>query len=153
MRRLLAVAVLLLGMAGSRTMAQAQTRDEEGIRAIIAAQVEAWNRADIPAFMQAYEQSPETTFIGANIGKGYEKILDRYKKNYTNREQMGTLTFNDLEVRLLPGSCGKTEFAVVTGRFHLERSQKGEAKKDDGIFSLVWHNGPHGWKILLDHTS
>lgn len=153
MRRLLAVAVLLLGMAGSRTMAQAQTREEEGIRAIIAAQVEAWNRADIPAFMQAYEQSPETTFIGANIGKGYEKILDRYKKNYTNREQMGTLTFNDLEVRLLPGSCGKTEFAVVTGRFHLERSQKGEAKKDDGIFSLVWHNGPHGWKILLDHTS
>ena len=95
----------------------------------------------------------ETTFIGTNIGKGYEKILERYQKNYTNREQMGTLTFNDIEVRLLPGSCGKAEFAVVTGRFHLERTQKGEAKKDDGIFSLVWRKGPQGWKILLDHTS
>jgi ketosteroid isomerase-like protein len=153
MRRFLAVAVLLLGMAGSRTIAHAQAHDEETIRGIISAQVEAWNRADIPAFMQAYEQSPETTFIGTSIGNGYDKIQERYKKSYTNREQMGTLTFNDLQVRLLPGSCGKTEFAIVTGRFHLERSQKGEAKKDDGVFSLVWHQGPQGWKILLDHTS
>ncbi len=103
--------------------------------------------------MQAYEHSPDTTFIGVNIGKGYERILERYQKNYTTREQMGMLTFNDLEVRMLPGSCGKAEFAVVTGRFHLERTQKGEAKKDDGIFSLVWRKGPQGWKIVLDHTS
>ena len=66
---------------------------------------------------------------------------------------MGTLTFNDLDIRLLPASCGKTEFAVVTGRFHLERTAKGEAKKDDGIFSLVWRKTNGNWKILLDHTS
>jgi ketosteroid isomerase-like protein len=131
----------------------AQESDEATIRATITAQVEAWNRADIPAFMQAYEHSPDTTFIGVNIGKGYERILERYQKNYTTREQMGMLTFNDLEVRLLPGSCGKAEFALVTGRFHLERTQKGESKKDDGIFSLVWRKGPQGWKIVLDHTS
>ena len=158
MRRILArtwlLRGLLCGLLAAGTGAPAQPgSDEASIRAAITAQVEAWNRADIPAFMQAYEHSPETTFIGANIGKGYEKILERYQKNYTNREQMGTLTFNDLEVRLLPGSCGKTEFAVVTGRFHLERTQKGEAKKDDGIFSLVWRKGPQGWKIVLDHTS
>ena len=35
----------------------------------------------------------------------------------------------------------------------LERTQKGEAKKDDGIFSLVWRKGAQGWKIVLDHTS
>jgi ketosteroid isomerase-like protein len=103
--------------------------------------------------MQGYEKSPETTFIGATIGKGYERILERYQKSYTTREQMGTLTFNELEVRMLPDTCGKPEFAVVTGRFHLERTHKGEAKKDDGIFSLVWRKGPDGWKILLDHTS
>lgn len=133
--------------------AQAPSADEATIRAAIAAQAEAWNRGDIPAFMRAYEHSPETTFIGATIGKGYEKILERYRKSYSTREQMGTLTFHDVDVRLLPGSCGKTEFAVVTGRFHLERTQKGEATKDDGIFSLVWRKGPAGWKIVLDHTS
>ena len=150
MRRLLAVALVVLGSAVA--LAQAN-KAEAAIRAAIQTQVEAWNRADIPAFMEIYEHSPDTTFIGANIGKGYEKILERYQKNYSTREQMGTLTFNDLEVRMLPGSCGKAEFAVVTGRFHLERTQKGEAKKDDGIFSLVWRKGPQGWKIVLDHTS
>jgi ketosteroid isomerase-like protein len=66
---------------------------------------------------------------------------------------MGTLTFNNLDVRLLPSSCGRVEYAVVTGNFHLERTAKGEARKDDGTFSLVWRKGPEGWKIILDHTS
>ena len=154
MRRLLAVTLLLCGWLGAGAAARGQHQsDENFIRKAIQQQAEAWNRADIPAFMESYEQSPETTFIGANIGKGYEKILERYQKNYTTREQMGTLTFKDVEVRMLPGSCGKAEFAVVTGRFHLERTQRGEAKKDDGIFSLVWRKGSQGWKIVLDHTS
>jgi ketosteroid isomerase-like protein len=152
---------LFLGLAVLCTPSQAQSHsaaggaatDESAIRKAIRAQADAWNRGDISAFMQPYEQSPETTFIGSHIGKGYEKILERYQKNYSTREQMGMLTFNDLEVRMLPGSCGKAEFAVVTGHFHLERTQKGEATKDDGIFSLVWRKGPQGWKIVLDHTS
>jgi ketosteroid isomerase-like protein len=131
----------------------ASSPDESAIRAAIYAQADAWNRADISAFMETYERSPETTFIGTNIGKGYDRILERYQKNYSTREQMGTLTFHDVEVRMLPGSCGKSEFAVVTGRFHLERTQRGEAIKDDGIFSLVWRKSPQGWKIVLDHTS
>jgi uncharacterized protein (TIGR02246 family) len=151
MRRI--VVVICLAAIWASGGCWAQEGDEATIRAVLTAQVEAWNRGDVPAFMQTYEHSPETTFIGANIGKGYEKILERYQKAYSSKEQMGTLTFNDLEVRMLPGSCGKAEFAVVTGRFHLERTQKGEAKKDDGIFSLVWRKGPQGWKIVLDHTS
>jgi ketosteroid isomerase-like protein len=130
-----------------------QVPDEALIRTAIKAQADAWNRADIPAFMTAYENSPDTTFIGLTLRKGFQPILKRYQQNYTTREQMGTLTFNDLDVRLLPGRCGKAEIALVTGRFHLERAAKGEAKKDDGIFSLVWRKGPQGWKIVLDHTS
>jgi ketosteroid isomerase-like protein len=149
MRRFL----LVIAFVSCQVWAQAPNSDEATIRAAIEAQADAWNRADIPGFMETYEHSPETTFIGATIGKGYERILDRYRKNYSTREQMGTLTFHDIEVRMLPGSCGKAEFAVVTGRFHLERTQKGLATKDDGIFSLVWRKGPQGWKIVLDHTS
>ena len=144
--------LVLLAFGGWAAQAQAGS-DEAAIRAAIATQASAWNRADIPTFMQTYEDSPETTFIGSHVRKGFGPILENYKKNYTTQEQMGTLTFNDLEVRLLPGSCGKVEYAVVTGAFHLERTAKGEAKKDDGIFSLVWRKGPQGWKIVLDHTS
>lgn len=127
--------------------------DEIAIRAALQAQTDAWNRADIPAFMQTYEDSADTTFIGLTVRKGFQPILQRYKENYTTREEMGTLTFSDLDVRLLPNGCGTAEVALVTGKFHLERAAHGPAKKDDGIFSLVWRKGPHGWKIVLDHTS
>jgi ketosteroid isomerase-like protein len=113
--------LVLLAFGGWAAQAQAGS-DEAAIRAAIATQASAWNRADIPTFMQTYEDSPETTFIGSHVRKGFGPILENYKKNYTTQEQMGTLTFNDLEVRLLPGSCGKVEYAVVTGAFHLERT-------------------------------
>jgi ketosteroid isomerase-like protein len=151
MKKILLVLVLIA--AGTAVCAQAAGGDEAAIRAAMAAQAADWNRADIPAFMQTYEDSPETTFIGATVRRGYGPILERYRKAYTSAAQMGTLTYSNLEVRLLPGSCGRVEFAVVTGNFHLERTAKGEAKKDDGIFSLVWRKGAQGWKIVLDHTS
>jgi ketosteroid isomerase-like protein len=152
MRRVI-LSVLVCLCACVMGQAQPPSADETAIRAAIQAQADAWNHADIPAFMKAYEDSPDTTFIGLTLRKGYQPILKRYQENYTTREQMGTLTFNDLDVRLLKGGCGKAEIALVTGKFHLERTAKGEAKKDDGIFSLVWRNGPKGWKIVLDHTS
>ena len=148
MHRVLAVFSLVFAVC----LASAQS-PEASIRAAMDAQVAAWNRGDIPAFMQAYEDSPDTTFIGASLRKGYRPILQRYQQAYSNPDQMGTLSFTDLEVRMLPSSCGQVEYAVVTGKFHLQRTAHGEAAKDDGIFSLVWHKGAHGWKIIVDHTS
>ena len=132
----------------------AQANEEAAIRAVLDKQVADWNRADVTAFMAGYEDSAETTFVGAtSIQRGFQPILERYEKNYVGHEQMGALTFNDLHIRLLPTAAGVTEYAVVTGHFHLERTAKGAAAKDDGIFSLVWHKGPAGWKIVLDHTA
>jgi ketosteroid isomerase-like protein len=153
-RLLLALATLCVALPiAAQAPAAPNDPDRKAIEAAMNAQVAAWNHADIPAFMQIYENSPDTTFIGAHIAKGFTPILDRYKASYSTAEQMGTLTFSNLEVRLLTSSCGKAEFAVVTGNFHLERTAKGTATKDDGTFSLVWRKGPQGWKILLDHTS
>lgn len=151
--RLFLCLILLLTPFACAAQAPSAGQDEAEIRAAIKAQTDAWNRADIPAFMQAYEDSPETTFIGLNLRKGFQPILQRYQQSYTSREQMGTLTFSDIDIRLLPSGCGKTEVALVTGKFHLERTAHGAATKDNGIFSLVWRKGPQGWKIILDHTS
>ncbi len=131
---------------------QTAAGDEAAIRVVLAAQVAAWNRGDIPGFLKGYENSAETTFIGSSIAHGYEPILERYEKAYADKAQMGTLTFGELSVRLLPTSAGVVEYAVVTGRFHLERTAKGAATKDDGVFSLVWRKSAEGWKIVLDHT-
>jgi len=150
MRKAFLVLVLICAVMAARAQPGG---DEAEIRAAIVAQAAAWNRADIPLFMQTYEDSPDTAFVGGAVRKGYWTILDRYKKAYSSSAEMGKLTFTNLDVRLLPGSCGKVEYAVVTGNFHLERTTKGEAKNDDGIFSLVWREGPQGWKIVLYHTS
>jgi len=145
--------ILTLLCAAAMTFAQTRENDEAAIRAVLAEQEAAWNRGDLEAFMQAYDDSPETTFIGAEVRKGYEPILERYRTAYANRDQMGTLKFSNLEVRLLAGANGVVEYAIVTGNFHLERTTTGTAKKNDGVFSLVWHRGTKGWKIILDHTS
>ena len=151
---MLVVCTVMLGFASSAAKAQGSKHEEAAIRAVLEAQVASWNKGDVPAFMASYEASPETTFVGTtSVQKGFAQILERYKKNYSNPEQMGTLTFKDLDIRLLPTASGVTEYAVVTGKFHLERTAHGAAAKDDGIFSLVWHKGAGGWKILLDHTA
>ena len=151
MRRALLVLVLIC--AGAMASAQDGGADGAAIRGVMKAQSDAWNRGDIPGFMQGYDHSPETAFLGATLGKGYEKILKRYQANYSTMAQMGTVSFFNIDVRLLPDSCGTVEYAVGTGNYHLDRTQKGATAKDDGRFSLVWHKGPQGWKIVLDHTS
>jgi uncharacterized protein (TIGR02246 family) len=143
-----------LSLAATAQTVAARQADEAAIKAAITEQADAWNRGNIDAFMSVYENSPETTFVGATtLNKGFQPILERYKKGYANRAQMGKLTFKDLEIRLLPSASGKIEYAVATGHFHLDRTERGSANRDDGVFSLVWRKTNGKWKILLDHTS
>jgi uncharacterized protein (TIGR02246 family) len=120
---------------------------EQEIRNVMDAQVAAWNRGDIQAFMEGYDNSEATTFVGKDITKGHAMVLARYLKSYPTREKMGTLRFSDIEMRMLG-----TDYASVIGRFHLDRAADagGEAA---GIFTLLFHKAGQGWKVILDHTS
>ncbi len=119
--------------------------DPAAIRAVLDAQTAAWNAGDINGFMHGYEDSPQTTFIGHTTRHGYAPILADYKEKYPSREKMGTLTFTDIDVRMLSEIN-----AVVTGRYKLTFDK---AAPQGGIFSLVWAKTAQGWKIVLDHTS
>jgi ketosteroid isomerase-like protein len=120
---------------------------EADIRKVLDDQTLAWNRGDIPTFMTGYENSPNTTFVGKDVSKGYASVLERYQKTYPTKDRMGTLRFSDLEVRLLG-----TDHACVIGRFHLDRG-KDSGGEASGIFTLVFRKTPAGWKIIVDHTS
>ena len=123
-------------------------RDEDAIRAVIRAQSDACNHADIPASCERTKTPPIRPSSGQKLEKAIEPILQRYSRATPKREQMGTLNFSEIDIRLLPSGCGKSEIALVTGKFHLDRTAHGEAAKDDGISSLVWRKGPQGWKII-----
>lgn len=117
----------------------------KAVRAVLDAQVAAWNRGDIDAFMSGYEQSAQTVFIsGDTLTRGWQTVLDRYKKNYDSRDKMGTLAFTDLEIKPL------SEFyAVATGRFQLTRAED----MPHGRFTLIFRRTATGWRIVHDHTS
>lgn len=133
--------------------AMAATDDAAAIRQVLADQQAAWNQGDVDTFMHGYKDAPDTTFVGSTVRKGYQAILASYRKHYANKAQMGRLTFSDLDVRLLPCAQGEVRYAVVTGRFHLDRSEHGEVAQDDGVYSLLWEKTAAGWKIILDHSS
>src|SRR5687768_235355 len=74
-----------------------KTKIKSEIRAVMDAQTAAWNRGDIDGFMRGYWNSVDLVFAsGANVTRGWQPTLERYKKNYDSREKMGVLTFADL---------------------------------------------------------
>lgn len=105
----------------------------------------AWNRGDVEGFMKGYWNSPELTFAGrSGITRGWQSVLERYRKNYPDQQTMGRLDFFGLEVHPL----GK-DAALVLGTWHLQRTS-GEL---GGVFTLVFQRFPQGWRIIHDHTS
>ena len=144
-RIVLAASLLfLLGV----TLASGQTKaakDAKAIQAVLDAQVAAWNRGDIEAFMDGYERSEKTVFVGGdNVTRGWQTVLDRYKRNYDTREKMGTLKFSDLEVVPLGNDS-----ALVLMRWHLQRAKD----EPHGRSTLIMRRTKKGWKIIHDHSS
>jgi ketosteroid isomerase-like protein len=129
------------------TLAQSSRRNnnEAAIRAVLDAQREAWNRGDIEGYMDGYDRSPDTVFVsGDRVNRGWQTVLDRYKKSYGSREKMGVLTFSDLEITVL-----SKDAALVLGRWHLKRA----SDEPHGTFTLLFRKAKAGWKIVHDHTS
>ena len=135
---------LVLLLAASAVFADSS---EQAIRRVLSDQVQAWNAGDIDAFMNTYENSPNTIFMGKTVRKGYEAVRRRYHEQYPTPEKMGQLRFSDLSVTLLG-----TDYASVTGAFHLTRTVSAGGNAS-GVFSLLFRRTPAGWKIILDHTS
>jgi uncharacterized protein (TIGR02246 family) len=144
----LVLAVMLAALSQPQiAIAQANPPAEAAIRQVLDQQVADWNRGDVDAFMKGYENAPQTIFVGQTVQYGYTTILERYKKLYANPAAMGKLTFAHLAIRVLDSN-----YAAVTGNFHLQRSPAGGGNAD-GIFSLLLKKDALGWKIILDHSS
>ncbi len=115
------------------------------IRSVLRTQQDAWNRADIDAFMNGYARSASTVFISEDtIKRGWQTVRDRYKQKYSNPAKMGTLRFSDLEITLL-----SPDSAVASGRWKLKRAND----QPHGRFTLILKRLPEGWRIVHDHTS
>jgi beta-aspartyl-peptidase (threonine type) len=126
--------------------------DAKDIRAVLDAQVVAWNKGDLDGFMAGYWNNDKLTFVsGGDITFGWKKTKERYEKRYKSEgKEMGKLTFSELEIDVLsPGA------AAVRGKFEVVFAKEKDEKKKTarGRFTLIVKKFPDGWKITHDHTS
>ena len=143
--------VILSAFVATSAYAQGHAKSSKSAQSIAAiktvmdAQRDAWNRGDIEGYMDGYERSDKTVFVsGDHVTRGWQTVLERYKKSYDTREKMGVLTFSDLEINVL-----SNDSAVVLGSWSLKRAND----QPHGKFTLIFKRTLKGWRIIHDHTS
>ena len=123
------------------------TAARRAIVEVLTTQTAAWNRGDIPSFMQGYWQSDSLVFIGRKGPTyGWQPTLANYQKSYPDASAMGQLDFSGLRVSLVAPTA-----AQVVGRWHLARpAALGDLQ---GYFLLVLRQIDGQWKVVADHTN
>jgi uncharacterized protein (TIGR02246 family) len=146
-----AIVTILAIISLGASCASANSSNEQGqtaaaaVRDVIEAQAVAWNRGDIEGFMDGYARADDTVFVsGDTVTRGWQTVLDRYRKNYDSREKMGTLQFSELEIKPL-----SPDAVVALGRWQLTRA----GDTPHGRFTLIFRRTERGWRIVHDHTS
>ncbi|MGE0882855.1 MAG: DUF4440 domain-containing protein [Blastocatellales bacterium] len=133
--------------SGQSKSAKIKGNAEADIRAVLEAQVAAWNAGKLEEFMDGYWRSPNLTFFsGGRKLSGWDATIERYRKTYqADGKEMGKLQFSDLDIQMLGNAA-----AVVRGRWELTLS---DGKKPGGLYTLIFRKFNDGWKIIHDHTS
>lgn len=124
---------------------ESEQETKAAVRAVLDAQAQAWNRGDVEGYMEGYERAETITFVsGDAVTRGWQTVLERYKKSYDSREKMGTLEFSELDSKPL-----SPFYAQATGRWKLARADDAP----HGRFTLIFRRTDRGWRITHDHTS
>jgi len=135
----------LAAFSSRSTSAQPQSDDAAAILTLLNDQTAAWNRGDVEGFMNGYWNSNQTEFVSSEgVSRGWQALLERYRRSYPDRKAMGHLTFSDLEIRV---ECSTAAYAL--GEYHLQR----EDDNPSGVFTLNFRKFPEGWRIVIDHTT
>ncbi len=136
-----AATLIAVALAGACNARQAHPE----IAVVLDDQVAAWNRGDLDGFMAGYWKSDDLTFETINgVTKGWQAVLERYRKRYATREQMGTLRFRDLVI-----SRTGPDAAEASGRWEV-RAADG---RSSGHFYLTLRQVDGAWVIVRDRTT
>ncbi|WP_335965754.1 nuclear transport factor 2 family protein [Galbibacter sp. PAP.153] len=145
MTKCITLLFLIVNLGISSAQEKLSAINESEILKVFYNQEGAWNRGDIPAFMEGYWKSKNLAFVGSSGAVfGWEATKARYLKSYPDTTAMGKLTFKVIKLQQV-----KEGVAQMIGSFHLKRSI-GDLR---GYFTLVWHKFDNEWLIISDHTS
>ena len=129
----------------STTKRISDEKAEADIVAVMKMQERAWSDGDVYQFMEGYWKSEDLSFVGkSGINKGWNTTLNNYIKGYPDKDAMGTLTFEVLEMNRI-----SSDAYHMIGRYTLVR----KIDKPTGLFTLIWKYMDGKWLIVSDHTS
>jgi len=111
----------------------------EEIESLLSRSAAAWSAGDLNAFMECYENSPDTVYLSATgCVSGYAAIRAMYAERFG--QSMGSLKIKVLKVQAI-----ETSHAFVVGSYVLN--------EQGGMCSLILRATGSGWRISADHTS
>lgn len=125
--------------------ASSQSNAEKKILHVLEQQTLAWNRGDVENFMKGYWNNDSLMFIGkSGVTHGWQRTLDRYKKDYPDAMAMGKLSFEIIAVKKL-----SSKYYYVVGKWLLKRTI-GDL---NGHYDLLFKKINGNWVIISDHSS
>lgn len=115
------------------------------VSSILNRQMEGWNQGSIEEYMSGYYQSDSLRFAAnGSVTYGWQLVLERYKNRFQDKATMGTLTFSDVDIKIL-----SRDVALAFGKWKLKQGED----EQWGLFTLLFKKTAQGWRVIHDHTS
>lgn len=141
--RAMASLVLILSLLSS-SAATTVVAPEAEIRAILAAQAEAWTRGDLESFVRPYAEDASFLTPGGAV-RGRDEVLRRYRARYPDAAAMGTLDLTVERVVVLGPDA-----VTVEARWRLTWAAALGKEPASGLTLIVFRRAGSGWEIVQD---
>jgi ketosteroid isomerase-like protein len=143
--RLFFVSILLFSSL-SFTYPQQNNDAVTEVKKALEGQIHAWNEGDLEKAMTYYWNSPEILWINkAGIQKGYQPVLEDFRKEFGDKTKMGVYSYNALHIEEV-----STAVVYFVFRWKIELNGK---RIMGGISSQIWKKIDNRWVVTAEHAS
>lgn len=133
-------------------------KDLAEVRQVIQDQVEAWNRGDLDAFTSIYAE--DAAFISpTGLTRGRNEVLERYRRRYPDRQTMGRLSIEPVEMRTakgfevsMTGSArpSRVHGVSIVAKWRISYPEDAKKKPAEGLTLIVLRRSRDSWEIAQD---
>jgi ketosteroid isomerase-like protein len=116
------------------------------VKKALGEQISAWNNGDLEKAMSYYWNSAEILWVSkAGIMKGYQPVLEDFKKEFADTSKMGTYSYELLHIEKVSGTA---VYFVIRWKIVLNNQ-----KIMGGVSSQLWKKIKGNWVITAEHAS
>lgn len=143
-----ALAILIIGMAGSRFPVSAQSKDEEGVRRALLDNAAGFERNDLDALNRVWGQDESVTvFENGFANYGWADYRDNHLKPEMAEMKNVKYALTDIQPRI----AGNTAWA--TFKYTISADVKERHVEGGGLGTAILEKREGRWQIVHWHTS